>query len=103
MNGFWEMERAAPTYVSIDGVEVKAGSHVRLHPREGGDILDMALAGRVACVESIAQDFEDRIYIAVTVEDDPGKDLGLARQPGHRFFFSPEEVEPLGADWCTDR
>src|SRR5205085_3289679 len=26
---------------------------------------------------------------------DPGRDLGLARQPGHRFFFSLEEVEPL--------
>jgi hypothetical protein len=21
----------------------------------------------------------------------------MLRQPGHRFFFSPEEVEPLGA------
>jgi len=24
-----------------------------------------------------------------------GRDLGLARQPGHRFFFSLLEVEPL--------
>jgi hydrogenase maturation protease len=31
----------------------------------------------------------------VVVEDDPGRDLGAARQPGHRFFFSPAEVEPL--------
>ena len=22
-------------------------------------------------------------------------DIGLMRQPGHRFFFDPEEVEPL--------
>jgi hydrogenase maturation protease len=31
------------------------------------------------------------------VDDDPGRDLGQRRQPGHRFFFAPEEVEPLGA------
>jgi hypothetical protein len=31
----------------------------------------------------------------VTVDDDPGQDLGRAGQPGHRFFFRTEEVEPL--------
>ena len=38
---------------------------------------------------------EGGIQLAVTVEDDPGRDLGEERQIGHRFFFSPEEVEPL--------
>jgi hypothetical protein len=52
--------------------------------------------GKTATVEAIEQDFEGRIYLAVTVDDDPGKDLGTLRQPGHRFFFQPEEVEPLG-------
>jgi hypothetical protein len=99
VNSFWEMEGSAPESVEIDGKAVAKGSRVRLHPRPGGDIMDMALAGRVACVESIAQDFEDRILLAVTVEDDPGQDLGLARQPGHRFFFGLDEVEPLDADW----
>ena len=28
------------------------------------------------------------------LEDDPGKDLGFLRQPGHRFFFRAEEIEP---------
>jgi hydrogenase maturation protease len=31
----------------------------------------------------------------VVIHDDPGKDLGLMRQPGHRFFFGVEEIEPL--------
>ena len=61
----------------------------------GADILDLALAGKTATVEGIEQDFEGRVYLAVTVDDDPGKDLGALRQPGHRFFFQPEEVEPL--------
>lgn len=95
MNEFWERERELLPRVIIDGVEVVKGSRVRLHPRAGGDILDFALAGKVAIVEAIEQDFEDNVQIAVTVEDDPGRDLGEERQPGHRFFFSIGELEPL--------
>jgi hypothetical protein len=29
------------------------------------------------------------------LDDDPGREFGMMRQPGHRFFFSPEEVEPV--------
>jgi hypothetical protein len=29
------------------------------------------------------------------IDDDPGRDLGMARQVGHRFFFSPEKIEVL--------
>jgi len=57
--------------------------------------MDLALAGKVAFVESMEQDYEERVYIAVTLEDDPGRDLGGDRILGHRFFFSPEEVVPL--------
>ena len=60
--------------------------------------MDLALAGRVAVIESIEQDLEDRVHVAVIVEDDPGQDLGMLRQPGHRFFFSPEELEPAPND-----
>jgi hypothetical protein len=27
------------------------------------------------------------------IEDDPGRDLGMLRQPGHRFFYTTDEVE----------
>jgi hypothetical protein len=69
---------------------------VRLRPLGRADILDVALEGKTAVVEAIEQDFEDRVYLAVLVEDDPGRDLGELRQPGHRFFFGVEEVEWLG-------
>ena len=75
--------------------EIRAGDRVRLRPRGRADILDLALAGMTATVESVEQDFDGRVYLAVTVDDDPGRDLGRLRQPGHRFFFAPEEVEPL--------
>ena len=81
--------------VSTPAGEVRVGGRVRLRPRAGGDIIDLALAGRTATVESIEQDYENRVHVAVLVDDDPGRDLGALRQPGHRFFFAPEEVEPL--------
>ena len=96
MDFFREQEgRPALQSVVVDGVELKKGSRVLLWPRSGGDVMDIALAGKAAFVEAIEQDYEERIYIAVTLEDDPGRDLGDARILGHRFFFSPEEVVPL--------
>jgi hypothetical protein len=83
------------TGISVSGVELKQGDRIRLRPRDGGDIFDLALAGKTAIIESIEQDYEDKIHFAVVLEDDPGMDLGMLRQPGHRFFFAPEEVEPL--------
>ena len=44
--------------------------------------------GRLAIIEAIEQDYEGKIQVAVVLDDDPGKDLGMLRQPGHRFFFS---------------
>jgi hypothetical protein len=82
-------------WVQSNGIALKTGMRVRLQPRKGGDILDLALAGQIAIIESIEQDYESKVHLAVVLEDDPGRDLGMLRQPGHRFFFSPEEVEPL--------
>lgn len=75
--------------------EVRQGSRVKLKPRRGGDILDIALAGKVGIVEAVESDFEGRTHVAVVLEDDPGRDLGLLRQPGHRFFFAADEVEAI--------
>jgi hypothetical protein len=96
MDFFRDLEgRPIVESVVVGGIELKKGSRVLLWPRSGGDIMDIALKGKVAFVDGIEQDYEDRIYIAVTLEDDPGRDLGGDRILGHRFFFSPEEVEPL--------
>ncbi len=95
---YWEeLERPGPDMVLVDGVEVRRGSRVRLHPPPGADIFDLALAGQVGIVDKIECDMEENIHLVVVVEDDPGRDLGELRRHGHRFFFSPQEVEPLGA------
>ena len=83
--------------VTIAGVEVRVGDRVRLRPRQGGDVLDIALTGQIAIVESLEQDYEGKNHVCVVIEDDPGRDLGMLRQPGHRFFFSAGEIEPLPA------
>ena len=49
----------------------------------------------MATIEAVEQDFEDRVHLAVVVDDDPGRHLGLGRFPGHRFFFALDEVEPM--------
>jgi hydrogenase maturation protease len=95
----WEFrlleEKTPSESLNIGGMELRPGDSVRLRPRQGGDIFDVALSGMTATVESIEQDYEGNFQLAVVIDDDPGRDLGMKKQPGHRFFFSPEEVEPL--------
>jgi hypothetical protein len=99
--GLWDPAGADSTTESVrwgDG-RLHRGDRVRLRPRRRADIMDIALDGRTAVVESIERDYEDVVHVAVLVDDDPGKDLGALRQPGHRFFFSLEDIEafePLG-------
>jgi hypothetical protein len=95
MNWDPEPEQAPIESINVFGVQLKAGDSVRLWPQKSADIMDMALKGKTALIEAIERDFDDQIHVAVVLEDDPGRDLGMLRQPGHRFFFSPEELEPI--------
>ena len=75
------------------------GARVRLRPRPRGvDAMDVLLAGRTAVVEAIEQDYDSVVHVALVFDDDPGRDLGLLRQPGHRFFYALDEVELCDAD-----
>ena len=96
----WQLleEKTPLDHFEISEVEVRAGSRVRLRPRKGGDVMDIALAGQIATIECIEQDYEGKCHVCVVLDNDPGRDMGLLRQPGHRFFFDAEEVEPLSED-----
>ncbi|HKE60798.1 MAG TPA: hypothetical protein VKB46_29030 [Pyrinomonadaceae bacterium] len=93
----WELleDKTPLDSIEVGGVELKKGDRVRLAPRSGGDVFDLVLTGKTAVVEAIEQDYEGKTHVAVVVDDDPGRDLGLLRQPGHRFFFSVAEIQPL--------
>jgi hydrogenase maturation protease len=96
----WQALEDKTTVESLDvlGVQVRRGERVRLRPRAGGDVFDLALQGKIATIESIEQDYEGQLHVCVVVDEDPGRDIGLMRQPGHRFFFAPTEVELLAKE-----
>jgi hypothetical protein len=79
----------------VKGVQLRVGDRVKIRPKSRADIMDIALEGKTAVIEAIEEDAENRIHLALVLDDDPGKDLGFMRQPGHRFFYTLEEVEPL--------
>lgn len=83
---------------AVSGCGFRAGDRVRLRPKRGGDAMDLILAGKTAVIESVECDFDNRIHLAVVIEEDPGRDWGVQRMPGHRFFYGPEEVELLGEE-----
>jgi hydrogenase maturation protease len=93
----WQVleDKTPMDHLDVSGSAVRVGSRVRLRPRKGGDVLDIALDGQIATIESIEQDYEGKSHVCVVVDNDPGRDLGMMRQPGHRFFFDSEEIEPL--------
>ena len=91
----WQLleDKTTRDSVEVQGARLRRGDRVQLNPRAGGDVFDLALAGRIATIESIEQDYEGNLHVCVVVNDDPGRDVGLLRQPGHRFFFAPTELE----------
>jgi hypothetical protein len=77
--------------VFVGGIPLRKGDRVRIQPRNRADALDLALAGRTAFIESIESDVDGQTRLALVLEDNPG----LEPPPGHRFFYTAEEVEPL--------
>ena len=51
------------------------------------------LDGRRATIERIYVDYDGRVHLGVTVDDDPGQQL--LRETGRYLFFFANEVEPL--------
>jgi len=80
---------------NVRGVDLKKGDRVRIRPKKRADIMDMALDGKVGIIEAVEQDVEHNVHFALVLEDDPGRDLGMDRHIGHRFFYSADEVEPI--------
>lgn len=97
----WRETDDPPTYLEIAGQRVAQGSRVRLAPGAGNsgnrrtDAQDMFLVDRLATVQKVLHDVDGGQYLAVTVDDDPGKDLHAAH--GRFRYFAPNEVVPLPA------
>jgi hypothetical protein len=81
--------------LKVGGKSLGPGSRVTLRPKRRADIFDLALEGRAATILSVEEDFDGRTYFTVSIDDDPGRDLAKEGKPGHRFFFDPDEIEPV--------
>lgn len=80
--------------VTIAAGTFHKGGKVRLRPRRGGsDPFDVAAAGRVATIERLLYDVDDRLQFAVTLDDDPGQEL--LRDTGRFLYYFEGEVEPV--------
>lgn len=78
----------------VSGTLYSKGDKVRLKlGRRRSDSSDILLNGRVATIEMIHTDYEDKVHIAVTMDDDPGQDM--LRDLGIYLYFSPDEVEHI--------
>ncbi len=83
--------RAGEEEVEVDGRRLRRGGRVVIRPREGADLQARMLAGRTATLERIFTDYDGRVHLGVTVDDDPGQDL--MRDTGRYLYFFPDEVE----------
>jgi hypothetical protein len=77
--------------ITVDDRRFVRGGKVVLRLGKEGDPHDAILDGRLATVERIYVDYDDRVHLGVTVDDDPGNDV--MRSSGRYLFFKPEEVE----------
>jgi hypothetical protein len=78
---------------TVDGVTFERGAKVLLKPGTDRDPFDRMLDGRRATLERIYVDYDDRVHLAVTVDDDPGQEL--MRETGRYLFFFAHEVQRL--------
>ncbi|MFZ0041222.1 MAG: hypothetical protein WAK93_07945 [Solirubrobacteraceae bacterium] len=77
---------------TVDGVTYALGDTLILRPGTDRDPYDRMLDGRRATIERIYVAYDDRVHLAVTVDDDPGQQL--MRETGRYLFFFANEVEP---------
>jgi hypothetical protein len=75
----------------VDGVTFRRGSKVVLRPAPDADLHARMLAGKRATIERIYVDYDGKVHLGVTVDEDPGRDL--LRETGRFLFFFATEVE----------
>ena len=89
-------EQPETASIAIEGGSASKGARVRIAPKRLSDSMDLFLTGRMAIVAGVHRDVEDRVFVAVTVEDDPAAEIhGRA---GRFFYFRPDELELAGKE-----
>ena len=76
-----------------NGARFRRGDKVRLVLGRAGDPYRVLLDGRTATLERIYRGADASVHYAVSLDDDPGRDL--VRDGGRLFYFRSSEVEAL--------
>jgi hypothetical protein len=87
--------RAGDSVLDVDGRTFRRGAAVIIRPGPEADIQARMLDGRRATIERIFTDYDGRVHLGLTIDDDPGQEL--MRETGrYLYFFAPEleVVEP---------
>jgi hypothetical protein len=82
--------------VTVGDRSIGKGARVRLRPNRRADAMDMFLKDQSATVAGVFRDVDERVYVAVTVDKDPGAELHASF--GRYFYFDPAEIEPLDSN-----
>jgi hypothetical protein len=77
----------------VDGVRFRRGGSVIIRPGPEGDLHARMLDGRAATIERILVDYDGKVHLGVTVNDDPGQEL--LRETGRYLYFFAWEVESI--------
>lgn len=86
--------RAGDEVAEVDGVRLQRGGKVLIRPDADADIQARMLDGRTATLERIFTDYDGRLHLGVTIDDDPGQEL--MRETGRYLYFFAQEVEVIG-------
>lgn len=87
-------DKPGDDYKVVDGTEYNKGDKLKLIlNKRRSDAADVFMNGKIATIETIYTDYDDKIYFAVTIDEDPGQDL--MRQMKIYRFFLPDEVEKI--------
>jgi len=76
-----------------NGARFRRGDKVRLVLARADEPYDVLLDGRTATLERIYRGADASVHYAVSLDDDPGRDL--VRDTGRLFYFRSNEVEAL--------
>jgi hypothetical protein len=83
--------RVGEEVAEVAGVRFRRGGKVVIRPGPDADLHARMLDGRTATIERIYTDYDGKMHLGVTIDDDPGQEL--MRDTGRYLFFFAQEVE----------
>jgi hypothetical protein len=85
--------RAGEEQADIGAKSFHRGGKVLVRPGPGADLHARMLDGRTATVERIFTDYDGKVHLGLTIDDDPGQDL--MRETGRYLYFFAHELEVI--------